>query len=114
MRVMGKQELVNQPATLKEPIEHRFNELVLEWKAGQGVSSSLTEVFAHPAYRAIVAMGSPVVPFLLAELEREPDWWFAALKAITGADPVSPQDRGRLPEMTQAWLEWGRAHGVRW
>lgn len=53
-------------------------------------------------------------PLLLAELEREPDWWFAALKAMTGADPVTRENRGKLLEMTRAWLDWGKAQGYRW
>ena len=77
------------------------------------MSSSLSERFAHTAYQQIIAMGDAAVPLLLAELEREPDWWFAALKSITGADPVPPAHRGRLQDMTRAWLQWGRAHGLR-
>jgi hypothetical protein len=59
----------------------------------------------------LIALGEPAVPLLLAELEREPDWWFAALKAITRADPVAPEDRGTLSAMARAWLDWGRLHG---
>jgi hypothetical protein len=59
-------------------------------------------------------MGEPAVPYILAELEREPDWWFAALKAITAADPVPQASRGKLVEMSRGWLEGGRAHGYRW
>ena len=39
-----------------------------------------------------------------SELRREPDHWFWALIAITGEDPVAPKDRGKLQEMTDAWL----------
>jgi hypothetical protein len=102
-----------KPKLLDNPVEQRFRELVGTWKAAVGVSSSLSEMFAHPSYREVIALGEPVVPFLLAELEREPDWWFAALKAITAADPVAPDSRGRLLEMTRAWLDWGRMQGCR-
>jgi hypothetical protein len=96
---------------LDNPVEQTFQQLVLEWKASAGVSSSLSEMFAQPSYREVIALGEPAVPLLLAELERQPDWWFAALKTITGADPVAPDSRGKLVEMTGAWLEWGKTQG---
>lgn len=68
----------------------------------------------HSAYQQIIGLGPAVVPLLLAELDREPDHWFWALKAITGADPLPPDGRGRVGEMTQAWLRWGREQGYRW
>lgn len=105
---------MSEQKLLENPVEQQFRSLVAAWKAARGVSSSLTEMFAQPAYREIIAMDETIMPYLLAELEREPDWWFAALKTITGADPVAAANRGRLAEMTQAWLEWGRAHGYRW
>jgi hypothetical protein len=66
---------------------------------------------AHPAYQEIVAMGQEVVPLLLRDLEQEPDHWFAALGAITGAQPVPPEDRGDIEKMAAAWLRWGKDHG---
>ena len=103
-----------EPKLLENRVERRFHELVATWKASLGVSSSLTEMFAHRSYRDIIELGEPAVPLLLSELEREPDWWFAALKAISGADPVTPDNRGKLMEMTRAWLDWGRVRGYRW
>jgi hypothetical protein len=67
----------------------------------------------HPAYREIISMGKPVVPLILAELEERPDYWFAALRAITGEDPVPNEARGNVRAMTGAWLAWGRVHGYR-
>ena len=107
---------MSTPNVLDNPVEKKFRGLVAAWKTArsESVSSSLSEIFAHPAYRQIIAMGRPAVPLLLAELQREPDWWFAALKEITGADPVPPASRGKLPEMTSAWLNWGRSNGYQW
>lgn len=56
----------------------------------------------------------PFVPLIVRELEREPDHWFVALSAITGVNPVKPEQRGRLQEMAQAWIIWGQANGYRW
>jgi hypothetical protein len=58
----------------------------------------------HPAYQQIIGLGPAGVPLLLRELEREPDHWFWALRAITGEDPVPEEARGRLREMAAAWL----------
>jgi len=94
--------------------ENRFRELVRQWKAERGPTSSVTKLARHPAYREIVNLGEAAVPLLLAELERQPDHWFLALYEITGVDPVPRESRGRLKEMASAWLRWGREHGIVW
>jgi hypothetical protein len=53
-------------------------------------------------------MGPIVIPLILSEMVRKLGHWFWALKSITGEDPVSPEQRGRINEMTEAWLSWGR------
>ena len=107
---MNEQKLLDTPAELQQ----KFRSLASAWKVDEGVSSSLSERFAHPAYQQIISIGEPVIPLILAELERDPDWWFAALKSITGDDPVPDASRGRLKELTRAWLDWGRKRGLRW
>ena len=95
-------------------LEERFHQLVQAWRADVGPTSSLTEMAMHPAYQQIVGMGPEAVPLLLRELERQPDHWFWALKAITGVDPVQPHERGKLEEMAKAWVQWGREQGINW
>ena len=97
-----------------EERERQFLELAATWKRERGPHSSSARLCDHPAYRAIVALGPEVVPLLLRELERAPDHWFRALHALTGADPVAPESRGKLPEMAAAWLRWGRQQGYHW
>lgn len=65
----------------------------------------------HPAYQAIIGLGEPAVPLVLKELEQQPDRWFAALRAITGANPVREEDCGDVTRMAESWIEWGRANG---
>ena len=89
-------------------LEEKFLRLAARWKSECAVVSSTTQLVRHPAYQAIIALGEPVVPLLLRELARDPDHWFTALKALTGQDPVPPESRGRIPEMTHVWLEWGK------
>src|SRR5262245_31074618 len=92
----------------------RFAELVAQWKSERGPFSSSAQPAAHPAYQQIIGLEPEVVPLLLQELEREPDHWFRALHALTGADPVPAASRGRVGEMAAAWLRWGREQGYHW
>jgi len=91
-----------------------FETLASEWKNQVGGSSFVAEKTRHPAYQKIIEMGQVVVPFLLRELEQKPTHWFEALKAITGENPVQPEQRGRTKQMAQAWLKWGREQGYNW
>ena len=92
----------------------KFNSLVATWCQEVRFTSSLTQMVLHPKYQRIIGMGFTAVPFLLGELERKPDHWFWALHAITGADPVKPEDRGKLRKMAEAWLKWGREQRLTW
>jgi hypothetical protein len=58
-------------------------------------------------------MGTEALPLIFSELEKEPDHWFWALNAITGADPVSPKSRGNLKKMAEAWIQWGEENGFK-
>lgn len=95
-----------------EPVSaERFRDLARQWKAERGPTSSLTNMVMHPAYQQIIGMGPTAIPWLLAELDREPDHWFWALKSITMVDPVPPADRGNIQKMAQSWIKWGRDQG---
>lgn len=89
----------------------RFNTLKAEWESETAHLSSVTEISIHPAYQQIIGMGAIALPYILDELRRKPGHWFWALKAITGEDPVSPSERGKIKQMAEAWLKWGRGQG---
>ena len=97
-----------------ETIERKFKILAEKWQRETAVLSIISQKVLHPAYQQIIGMGSDALPLLLRELERSPNHWFWALKAITGANPIHPRNRGRLKLMAQDWLEWGRDHGYEW
>ena len=99
----------NQEAELS--IERRFHQLAAEWKAATAFTSSGSEILLHPAYQRIIGMGKEAVKLIVAELRREPDHWFWALKAITGDDPVAAGDRGKIDRMTASWLNWAEQRG---
>lgn len=88
-----------------------FRNLAEEWKASRGPATTVRMMTGHPAYKAIIELGESAVPLLLEELDREPDHWFAALRSITGVNPVRPEDRGNLEKMAASWIEWGRETG---
>ncbi|MCI0464202.1 MAG: hypothetical protein L0Z62_45285 [Gemmataceae bacterium] len=94
--------------------EPRFLDLVTTWKRQRGPHSSSARLAEHPAYQEIIGMGPEVIPLLLREQEREPEHWFRALHALTGANPVPAESRGNVREMAEAWLRWGREQGYHW
>lgn len=95
-------------------LEASFLQLAEQWQRETGMLSLITKMAMHPAYQRIIGMGQPVVPLILRELERDPDHWFWALQAITGANPVPAEDCGNLDQMAAAWVQWGREHGYSW
>jgi hypothetical protein len=100
-----------QRATEDDTLKGLFNSLIRQWKEERGPSSSTTELAMCPSYQRIIGLGAPAIPLLLRELERAPDHYFWALKAITGVDPVPTESRGKVREMTRLWVDWGRQHG---
>lgn len=94
-----------------DKLRQEFSALVKIWKLNTSFLSSIDQKTADPAYAKIIEMGRPIIPILLSELARIPDHWFKALAAITKENPVENEDRGRIREMTTAWLEWGEREG---
>ena len=91
----------------------RFAKLKSEWLRDTEFLSSIHDIILHPAYLQIIGMGPVAVPLIISELQDNPDYWFWALAAITGTDPVSHDERGDIHAMTNAWLRWWRACGLR-
>ncbi len=100
-----------QPVAQPASADEKFDCLAAAWRENRGPTSSLTEMAMRPEYQRIIGMGHEAVPLLLEELQKAPDHWFWALVAITGEDPVPPEHKGKLSEMTKAWLQWGRDEG---
>lgn len=85
-------------------VDASFDDLVAEWKRETLLESSMTNRMLHRAHQRIIGMGPAAVPLILAELEREPDYWFWALTAITGEDPA--EGTTSLNAARRRWLEW--------
>lgn len=97
--------------SIGEDSAKRFRRLADQWRAESAHLSSLVEMAILPSYQQIIGMGPEVLPLIMRELRSDPDYWFWALQAITGCDPVPPESRGKLAEMADQWLKWGREHG---
>lgn len=102
---------VRRHSYVDDEIATEFAALAESWRAGRGVLSSAQQMAVHPDYLHIIEIGESVVPLILKELRTNPDHWFVALHAITGANPVPNESRGRLKEMADAWVNWGKEHG---
>ena len=100
-------ELLLSPIDVKT----RFQRLAQEWKRDSRYLSNTAQMAMLKPYQRIIGLGLPVVPLILEELQREPDQWFWALEAITEENPVPSEAAGKVRQMAQAWINWGREHG---
>jgi hypothetical protein len=92
----------------------KFQALVNQWRAERGARSSITQTSMLQPYQSIIGMGDSAVPLIISELKLEgddPDQWFWALRAITGANPVRPEDQGDMLRMARAWIQWAEDQG---
>lgn len=112
MEVNSMSTLQTKPVT--ETLEQKFQRLAETWHKAVAHQSSSSKRDSHPAYQEIIALGPPVVPLLLHDLELNHRHWFTALAAITGAHPVAEADAGKILQMIDAWLKWGKDKGYQW
>ena len=95
----------------EQAIEERFAKLVAEWRSGTGGLSSPRAIRSHPAYQQIIAMGEPALRHIFDDLKRNGGWWYPALRALTGQNPVPESAKGNPLLNDEAWLQWGRQNG---
>jgi hypothetical protein len=96
----------------RQTVERQFHGLAIRWTELTAYRSNMGGLRHHPVYQELIALGEPAVSLILRELERKPSVsWFGMLSAITGDDPVSPEQAGHVAAMADAWLGWGRQHG---
>ncbi len=100
---------VGAPAPSEHELTERFVALSREWLRDTAVLSSIRAKVAHPAYATILELGERAIPLVLGELKDRPAHWLAALKTLTGANPVSPG--ATFDEAAEAWLRWGKSRG---
>jgi hypothetical protein len=96
-------------------LEQLFREQVETWKNDTQHWSSMPRITSHPSYLRIIGLAGQfgkkaVEKLILRELGDDPYHWFDALEAITGKNPVKPDDD--FDTAVNAWLEWGRQEGI--
>jgi hypothetical protein len=106
--------ITHPPAQSPETVAETFRRLAEVWHRETDVRSSMDEASRHPAYQEIIRLGPAVVPLLLRNLADNHTHWFAALSAITGAQPIPRSASGNIPQMVEAWLHWAKDHGYPW
>ncbi len=102
---------ISEPLVPSSEAVLKFQALAAQWRRETRHCSLISDIVLNTAYQQIIGMGRPVVGLILQDLRQQPDHWFWALRSITGENPIQPDDRGRLPQMASAWLEWGRRNG---
>ena len=86
----------------------KFERLANQWREETRSLSSDSDIVANFAYHQIMGMGERALPLIFLEMEAHGGRWFWALRAITGENPVSPEDRGNVRRMTETWIRWAR------
>jgi hypothetical protein len=96
---------------VSEEIQERFTELASQWTQDVEGMSSTIEMVKHPAYQEIINMGKAVIPLMLKDLSQNPLYWLTALRQITQENPVPPEHKGKVKQMSEDWLNWGKQQG---
>ena len=95
-----------------EPTDRElFKELADRWENETVLLSNSDLAAEHPAHQEIISMGEAAVPLILKRMQSQSGHWFHALREITNANPVLPDDRGNVGAMQAAWLDWGERNG---
>ena len=92
-------------------LQQQFAELVAAWRTGTAGLSSPRAIAGHSAYERIIDLGEPVIPLILQDMTENGGWWYPALRALTGENPVPESAKGNPPLNDEAWLQWGLDNG---
>ncbi len=96
----------------EETVDQHVRRLLATWREETAVLSSSTACIAHPAYRELIALGTAALPYVFRDMEQTLDGHLSsALVAITGAQPVPPEEGGQIHKVAHRWLAWARRNG---
>lgn len=96
-----------------EDEEEYFNKLADRFEADTSVYSFLCR--DHPCYITMKKMGEKAIPFLLRRMEKELTWLMGIFSEwLTKEEgPKIPEEkRGKIKELTEIWLKWGKEKGL--
>jgi len=94
-----------------ESNKEKFERLAEEWKRDTMCLSSIQKISEHPSYQEIIQMGPIVLPYIFEALQKETDFWFYALRKLTGENPVPKEFAGQIENIRQCWLNYGKEKG---
>jgi hypothetical protein len=100
------------PVAIALDTEEQFVMHADKWDKETAHLSSTAQIMGHPNFQAILLMGDKVIPFMLRDLEKNRRMWFSALTYLTGENPVSAKDSGKMDKMIRAWTAWGKQRGL--
>jgi hypothetical protein len=110
-----KKYLSDKPLRIRVADDPRLNETIFglaqKWQQERLRGADIHEIIESPSYQEIVKIGQRAIRPLLLMVRRNPDHWFPALVAITRANPVPAESEGRIKEMADAWIKWGKERG---
>lgn len=98
-------------AVTSKSLGETFYELAETWRQETKYMSSIQQITSNASYQQIIGMGEKALPLIFREMQRQSGHWFLALQRITRVNPIQPQNRGDMENMTIDWLNWGRDSG---
>lgn len=86
----------------------KFREELYAWQKETGFHSSTTAIKDNDHYRAIVAMGKDVMPYIIAEMRTRPCiGMLGMVREIMGDFPkIEESDRGRVKRIADIVVRW--------
>lgn len=99
--------------TLEEALANRFNALAELCEVETGGYSDTGRMIAHPAYNEVFQLGLdyPLIPLLLQRIKTQPHPWYHLLQTFAHENPAKDATPGKIQEIVNCWLEWGRQNG---
>ncbi len=91
-----------------DELELKFKELLKQWKDETKTSSFVSKMTSTKSYKDIIDLGPSVIPLLLKELQTNPNWYFDALRILSNEDPHKAGHEGKLIDLANDWIEWGK------
>ena len=94
-------------------LEKRFQKLKNQWKIETINMSNMSDIYENKHYQEIIKLGKSVVPLIFAELQKEYNHWFEALRQILGEYPDIPEkSRGKIQEITDILINYAQKHNL--
>jgi hypothetical protein len=91
-------------------LKQKFLDQAQKWGDETRHLSSPGQKMLHPSYQAILGMGQEhkdeIIDLLIQDMKDNRRQWFWALSYLAQANPIKPEDAGRIDRMINAWVRW--------